>query len=100
MRLSPDQVSIIRQTVAEVAGPDAIVRLFGSRLHDELVGGDIDLHIEVGPERIGQTGALDLTLWSRLAMALRTELIDLVWSVRGQKPHAIEAIAYREGLVL
>ena len=43
MRLLPQQINIIRQTVAEIAGDDAKVRLFGSRRDDKARGGDIDL---------------------------------------------------------
>ncbi len=43
MRLSPDACEVIVRTTVELAGPDARVLLFGSRLHDHLKGGDIDL---------------------------------------------------------
>lgn len=100
MRLTPDQVAIIRNAVAEVAGADAVVRLFGSRTRDDLKGGDIDLHVEVGPEHDGATVALDCKLWARLAFRLRTELIDIVWSVRGMRKFPMEEIAYRDGVLL
>ena len=43
MRLTPEQTRAIVAATHELAGPDASVRLFGSRLHDTLKGGDIDL---------------------------------------------------------
>jgi predicted nucleotidyltransferase len=46
MRLTPEQARAIVVATRELAGPDASVRLFGSRLHDELKGGDIDLLVE------------------------------------------------------
>jgi predicted nucleotidyltransferase len=46
MRLTDQQRSIIRSTVAETLGADAVVRLFGSRTDDAQLGGDIDLLIE------------------------------------------------------
>jgi len=46
MRLTPEQVAIIRSAAAEVFGSDARVWLFGSRVDDAKRGGDIDLLIE------------------------------------------------------
>jgi len=46
MRLSDDQVRHIVNATHELAGHDAQVLLFGSRLHDAVKGGDIDLLVE------------------------------------------------------
>ena len=46
MRLTLEQSQAIVATTFELAGSDARVRLFGSRLRDELAGGDIDLLVE------------------------------------------------------
>ncbi len=47
MRISPEQAQAIRHLAQEVAGEDARVRLFGSRLDDRARGGDIDLLLEL-----------------------------------------------------
>ncbi len=47
MRLTPEQQQAIRGAVARHFGGEATVRLFGSRVNDDLRGGDIDLLIEV-----------------------------------------------------
>ena len=46
MRLSPEQVSVIRETIAREISPDARVWLFGSRTDDARHGGDVDLYVE------------------------------------------------------
>ena len=49
MRLSQSQLAKITQTTTAVAGPLARVSIFGSRLDDARVGGDVDLLIESKP---------------------------------------------------
>jgi len=46
MRITPEQIAIIIQTTRSIAGQDANVWLFGSRLDDTRRGGDVDLLIE------------------------------------------------------
>lgn len=47
MRLTPEQIDAIRTGVPQVAGRDARVWLFGSRVHDQERGGDVDLLLEL-----------------------------------------------------
>ena len=46
MRLNDKIREIIKVEVANQLGPDAVVRLFGSRVNDSQRGGDIDLLVE------------------------------------------------------
>ena len=46
MRITPEQIAIIIQTTRSIAGQDANVWLYGSRLDDARRGGDVDLLIE------------------------------------------------------
>ncbi|WP_414041098.1 hypothetical protein ACJU26_03125 [Acidithiobacillus sp. M4-SHS-6] len=43
MRLSPEQVAVIRQAAQESFGPDARVWLSGSRVDDGKMSGDVDV---------------------------------------------------------
>ncbi|WP_456378224.1 nucleotidyltransferase domain-containing protein [Thiolapillus sp.] len=52
MRLSPGNQSIIKQTAREIFG-DVRVLLFGSRVQDNLKGGDIDLLSKYPPAKPG-----------------------------------------------
>ncbi len=100
MRLRPEERETIRQTVHEVYGPTATVRLFGSRVHDHLRGGDIDLHVEaepVGPERFPSRRT---RLWAALQQRLGEQRIDIVVTDRDRPDRAIDRIAKRDGLML
>lgn len=46
MRLSDKVRDVIKSEVANQLGPEAVVRLFGSRVDDTQLGGDIDLLVE------------------------------------------------------
>ena len=100
MRLRDEDRAIIRQAVAETFGPNAVVRLFGSRTDDSLKGGDIDLHIETDPLPDTSFPSPRSRLWAILQMRLGEQKIDLVVSERGRSPSAIERIAYRDGLLV
>ena len=77
MRLTTEQIKVIKQTVAEVFGDDAEVRLFGSRLNDQIGGGDIDLLISlphVCEDRLGK----ELRLIARLQLRLGDQPFDVL----------------------
>ena len=77
MRLTTEQIKAIKQTIAEVFGDDAEVRLFGSRLNDQIGGGDIDLLISlphVCEDRLGK----ELRLTARLQLRLGGQPFDVL----------------------
>jgi hypothetical protein len=65
MRLTPDQIQAIKQSAETVLGDDARVIVFGSRVDDVKMGGDIDLLFEtdhlVG-DHVASIGALYVAL--------------------------------------
>ena len=77
MRLTQEQVEIIKQTTAEVFGEEVSVRLFGSRLDDDTRGGDIDLLVE-SPGLIENKMDRMLTLTARLQLRLGDQPIDIL----------------------
>ncbi|MCK9367465.1 MAG: nucleotidyltransferase domain-containing protein [Metallibacterium scheffleri] len=99
MRLTPEQVAIIRSAAAEVFGADARVWLFGSRVDDSKRGGDIDLYLETA-----QTSASvvqrQARLWSLLQQRLGEQRIDIVVRAAGTRPQPIHEIARLTGVPL
>ena len=98
MRLSTDQITAIKAAAREAFGPDAVVRLFGSRVDDGRHGGDIDLHIETSPTSatIDHEVRFRALLWK----ALDEPQVDVVVAARGTAPGWADRAAFREGIIL
>ena len=98
MRLTQPEIEAIVRAVGEVFGETARVRVFGSRVRDDLKGGDLDLFVEVEP------GAASIASEQRvrdlLAPALDDLRIDVVVHERGRPTTPIARIAVRDGVLL
>lgn len=77
MRLSHKTQQIIRETVHEVFGMDAIVKVFGSMTDDNARGGDIDLFVEL-PSIIAEPERKALQLVARLQLRISDQPIDVL----------------------
>lgn len=100
MRLTPEQVKGIRAIVAEQAGDDAIVRLFGSRLDDEARGGDVDLLVEI-PHAVDAPAPLAARIAGRVSSRLMDgRKVDVVLWAPNLMRLPIHEIARREGVRL
>lgn len=98
MRLSPIEVAAIKAAARLTFGPEAIVRLFGSRIDDSRRGGDIDLHVETATKMdIWQMKDVFLT---HLFARLDEQRVDIIATARGATPTPIERIAYERGIIL
>lgn len=98
MRLEALEVEAIRSAVGEVLGPTATTRLFGSRVRDDLEGGDIDLLVEVEPGQASIPN--EQRLRDRIAPAIHDLRLDIVLHERGRPFTPLERIALREGVPL
>lgn len=99
MRLSDVQRRIIVTETARIFGPEATVRLFGSRADDSARGGDIDLHVEA-PGDAAELLDRELKLYARLIRRLGDRRIDIVVHPRGAVQRSIDLQAMRTGIVL
>jgi len=99
MRLSPEAIAIIIETVKARLGDEAQVRLFGSRLDDSAKGGDIDLHVSVNkPVSDWVWEAAQLT--ARLERLLDGRKVDVRLIDASQQALPIDRIAMQEGVLL
>lgn len=94
MRLEEAEIAGIRAAVAEVYGPGASVKLFGSRLDDGARGGDIDLLVETPAQpEVAQEIALGAALEARLG-ARKIDVL-VVGPEGARRP--VERAAMRDG---
>lgn len=99
MRLTPSQEQITKSTVDRVLGTANRVWLFGSRVDDDLRGGDIDLLIEteaVFPNR----AKILCRLHGALIYALGDRKLDILLKDARTRDAPVFTIAKRTGVML
>ena len=97
MRLKPYEVEAIKTAARGAFGEDVVIRLFGSRVHDGLKGGDIDLHFETEAP-ITDRDVLDFE--HVLFRTIDEQRVDKIFTVRGAQLSPFERICYRDGVAL
>ena len=99
MRLTREQCRVIVTATAELAGADARVRLFGSRLRDDLSGGDIDLLVEC-PHPVARPVHLAAQITARLQRSLGDRKIDVLVLDPETPLEPVHRVAQAEGVLL
>ena len=99
MRLTPEQIQAIRAGVADVAGRDARVWLFGSRVHDLARGGDVDLMLELDVP-VSEPAQLAARLSARVSRAMYGRKVDVVVKAPNLMHLPIHSVALQEGVRL
>ncbi|CAA9246964.1 MAG: hypothetical protein AVDCRST_MAG08-1908 [uncultured Acetobacteraceae bacterium] len=99
VRLGPEEIAAVKPIVAEHFGPEAEVRVFGSRARlDQRGGGDLDLHVRLPGEKPGWPAE------DRAADAIERALDDLHvdWLLlgSGDAPQRIDEVAMETGALL
>ncbi len=99
MRLTPKQITQIKEFTALVFGDEAKVYLFGSRLDDNAKGGDIDLLVKTN-KVVNQPALLPAKLAAKVMMANYEQKVDVVLIAPNLEMHGIHKVALREGIQL
>jgi predicted nucleotidyltransferase len=99
MRLTESQTQTIRQIALQLAGGEARVRVFGSRLDDSARGGDLDLLLEL-PEPVENPALLAARLSARVSRLMHGRKVDVVLSAPNLMRLPIHEVAFREGRLL
>lgn len=99
MRLPASQEQLIKNTVTRVLGTENRVWLFGSRVNDEMRGGDIDLLVETDAQFPNRAKVL-CKLYGALIFALGDRKIDVLLKDGRTAEAPIFNIAKRTGMQL
>lgn len=99
MRLSQKTQQTIRDTVREVFGIEANVKLFGSRINDDARGGDIDLLVEL-PSITAELERKTMQLVARLQLRIGDQPIDVLVTDPSTPRSAIHEQASSTGITL
>lgn len=81
MRLKPDEIVYIKDTILS-HDPNAVVYLFGSRIYDQLKGGDIDILIFSKTINLKIKHHIKIKLYDKLG----EQKIDILLAKDSQKP--------------
>jgi len=99
MRLTLDQAQITKSTVARVLGTESQIWLFGSRVYDDLRGGDIDLLVET-KAKFPNRAKVICNLYGALILALGDRKLDILLKDGRTADAPIFSIAKRTGVLL
>lgn len=99
MRLTNDQIQVIRQLACQLAGSQSRVRVFGSRLDDAAHGGDLDLMLELA-ESVDNPALLAAQLSAQVSRAMHGRKVDVLISAPNLMRLPIHDMAFKEGIVL
>ena len=99
MRLTDTQVRIIKARAAECFGSNAKIWLFGSRVDDKALGGDIDLYVEL-TEPLTDSAWRALRFNGALQQAFGAQHIDVITREPSEPLKPIHETAKRSGVAL
>jgi predicted nucleotidyltransferase len=99
MRLTDYQIQAIRRLAREVAGDQARVRVFGSRLDDTARGGDLDLMLEL-PEPVDNPALMAARMAAKVSRTMSGRKVDVLLSAPNLMRLPIHDIAFEEGQLL
>lgn len=99
MRLTATQISAIRKSAAQLAGDAARVWLFGSRVRDDALGGDVDLLLELD-EAVAEPAQLSARLAAQVSRAMYGRKVDVLIKAPNLKFLPIHSIALTQGIRL
>jgi len=99
MRLNLAQIDAIRASASQLAGADARIWLFGSRVRDDERGGDVDLLLELD-EAVAEPAQLSSKLAAQVSRAMYGRKVDVLIKAPNLKFLPIHSIALAEGILL
>lgn len=97
MRLTSNEITVIKSSAKTFFGPNAKIFLFGSRVDDARKGGDIDLYVETDSTPVLQN---KISFITHLKLTLGDQKIDVVVNAPNKNDQKIFQIARQTGIEL
>lgn len=99
MRLTRKMIKVIVDKAKSIVGDDAAIWVFGSRVNDELRGGDIDLLIEVN-RKLENRVASACQIAAKIQMVLGEQRLDILVKDSDTVNLPIHDVAKKQGIKL
>jgi len=99
MRINKQQQNEIKKNVCLLAGSQAIVTLFGSRVNDSKKGGDVDILVQL-PTSIDNPALLAAKLSVRISNLMFGRKVDVILEAPNLDYQAIHKYAHLNGITL
>jgi predicted nucleotidyltransferase len=99
MRITEDQAEKIRQLTQEIFGSEAELKVFGSRLDDQLKGGDLDLLVK-SLTPLAEPARKSALLGARVSRLFQGRKVDVLLIAPNLKYLPIHRIAEKQGEAL
>jgi len=99
MRLKENDRAQIKKIVFDIAGEEAKVFLFGSRVEDSKAGGDVDLLVQL-PGKVDNPALLSAQLSARVSRLMSGRKTDVLLSASNLKDLPIHQLAKKTGIML
>lgn len=99
MRLTAQIIDVIVDKTKSIVGEDAAIWVFGSRVNDELRGGDIDLLVEVN-HKLENRVASACQIGAHIQMVLGEQRLDILVKDINTANLPIHDIAKKQGIRL
>lgn len=96
MRLTDDQTRAIKALARQIAGEQARVRVFGSRLDDSAHGGDLDLMLEL-PDPADNPALMAARFSAKVSRLMHGRKVDVLIAAPNLLRLPIHDVALREG---
>ena len=96
MRLTAEQIQGIRRIASQLAGEEAEIRVFGSRLDHSARGGDLDLLLEL-PGPIANPALLAAQVSAQVSRLMDGRKVDVVLAAPNLLRLPIHEVALKEG---
>ena len=99
MRITKQQIKILKEAVKKVVGEQAKIWLFGSRLDDNARGGDIDILVSLD-NIVEKPASTVAKISAKVMMKMQGQKIDVLLEAPNLEKLPIHTAVHNQGILL